>query len=120
MFRTREIPAERWGAYLRRLAEHERDHPVRLEIIGRDVGNFPMEAHAPLLDIELATKGSAEGSIEVTFGGPAGQLLEHRIEKPTRVYVEENAAGEVEVLDIESREQRKTLLVFEHPMVLEA
>ena len=55
----------------------------------------------------------------MTVGGENGRLG-HRIEKPEHVYAGENAAGEVETLDIEDREQVKTLVIFEHPMALEA
>ncbi|MHB8876428.1 MAG: DUF5335 family protein [Myxococcaceae bacterium] len=119
MLTTREIPRERWGEYLEQLAERERDHPVRLEIIGKPLGAQPIEEHAPLLGIEFEKKGSEKGAIEVTVGGENGRLG-HRIESPVHLYAEENAAGEVETLDIEDREQVKTLVIFEHPMALEA
>ena len=119
MMTTREIPPERWARYFEQVAEHERDHPVRIEVIGESLGAQAFEEHAPLLDIELEEKGSEKGAIELSVGGPNGRLG-HRIEKPEHVYVEVNAAGEVELLDIEDREQVKTLVTFEHPMVLEA
>ena len=119
MQKTREIPPEQWGRYLQLVAERERDHPVRVEVVGEAVGAQPFDEHAPLIGLSLEQKGAGRGYIEVTLGGPDG-TLGHSIEEPEHIWVEESATGEVEAIDIEDRDQVKTLLVFEHPAMLGA
>lgn len=116
MSKTHEIPHERWGDYLNALSNREKERPVRIQVEGRELGDQVVAHDLPLMGISLERKGSEKGAIEVTLADREAIKLTHLIAAPERVYVEENDAGEVQVLDIESREQVKTLIFFETAM----
>lgn len=114
MHKTREIPRDKWSDYLSRVASTERDHLVRIEAAGRDLGDQPIAQDLPLMHIELEEKGSDKGAIEVSVKvGKPGQEFTHRILKPDHIYAEEKENGELECLDIEDKDHLKTLIYFE-------
>lgn len=116
MHNTREIPREKWSDYLSRVARTERDHIVRIEAAGRDLGDQPIAKDLPLRDIELEQKGSDKGAIEVSVKlGQPGEEFTHRILKPDHIYVEEKDSGELECLNIEDKDHLKTLIYFKEP-----
>ena len=114
---TREIPREVWSDYLTLLSSIERDHRVRLEANGPDLGEQRL-ASLPLVDISVEEKGSDEGAIEVTVGRP-GEEITHRILHPEHVWAEESDSGDIECLDIEDSDHVKTLIYFEPRLGLE-
>jgi hypothetical protein len=115
---TREIPREVWSDYLTLLSSIERDHQVRVEAAGADLGEQTVAASLPLVDIAVEEKGSDEGAIEVTVGRP-GEEITHRILHPEHVWAEESDSGDIECLDIEDSDHVKTLIYFEPRLVLE-
>jgi hypothetical protein len=116
MHRTREIPREGWADYLSLLSSIERDHTVRIQADGPDIGEQTMADHVPLVDISLEEKGSERGTIEITVGRP-GEEITHRIAHPDKLYAEESESGELECLDIEDEDHVKTLIYFQ-PLVM--
>jgi hypothetical protein len=112
MHHTREIPREGWFEYLSRVARSEREHLVRIEATGSELGDQPLAGRLPLMDIALDSKGSDQGAIEVTVGR-AGDEITHRIMKPDHIYADEGENGELECLDIEDLDHVKTLIYFE-------
>lgn len=116
---TREIPKKQWTSYLRNLSLKERQRPVRIDVEGVELGDQRLGRHLPLLDIELAAKGSAHGEIELLLAGEEGPFS-HRIASPARIYAEEDEAGALVCLDIEDRAGVKTLIRFEHAKELTA
>jgi hypothetical protein len=115
---TREIPREVWSDYLTLLSSIERDHRVRVEAAGPELGEQTVAASLPLVDISVEEKGSDEGAIEVTVGRP-GEEITHRILHPEHVWAEESDSGEIECLDIEDSDHVKTLIYFEPQVGLE-
>lgn len=112
MHHTREIPRDGWFDYLSRVASSEREHLVRIEAAGAEMGDQPVAERLPLVDIELEKKGSDSGVIEVTVGRP-GDEITHRILAPDHIYADEGENGELECIDIEDRDHVKTLIYFE-------
>jgi hypothetical protein len=112
MLYTREIPREGWFDYLTLLSSIERDHWVRLEAEGPELGGQTMASRLPLVDIAIDEKGSDRGAIEVTVGRP-GEEITHRILHPEHVYAGENDSGDLECLDIEDVDHVKTIIYFE-------
>ncbi|NTX05319.1 DUF5335 family protein [Myxococcus sp. CA051A] len=109
---TREIPREGWADYLALLSTMEKEHPVRIEVEGMELGDQPLAEGLPLVEISLEEKGSDKGVVEIIVGGPGGEIT-HRIQKPERIYADESESGELECLDIESSEDNtKTLIYF--------
>lgn len=115
MARTIEIPREGWAGYLERLSRRGQTHPIRIEVQNRDIGDQEMVRKLPLVGIELETKGSDQGEIEVTVGDSRGQFT-HNIDEPARMHLKVDDAGNMECLEIEDQGGGKTLVFFErHP-----
>lgn len=110
---TREIPREQWPKFLDSLSKKEADHPVRIEVEGGDAGGSQHVGESlKLIRIGVETKGSESGSLEVAVESSEG-LLEHKIDRPQHLYVEEDDSGELACIDIEDAENVKTLIQFE-------
>lgn len=118
MNHTREIPKEVWSDYLTLVSAIERDHRVRVQAEGPDLGEQALAASLPLVDIYVEEKGSQQGAIEVTVGRP-GREITHRILRPRRVSTAESDSGDIECLDIEDEDHVKTLIFFEPQVALE-
>jgi Family of unknown function (DUF5335) len=114
MARTRDIPREQWANFFTMLARELQDHPIRIEVEGRELGDQEMDRMLPLVDIAFEKKGSEAGDIEVTVTtGSKTDTHGHFVDKPNQVYVMESDAGEVECIAIEAGENEKTLIYFE-------
>lgn len=115
---TLEIPREAWGDYLNALSNREHDHPVIVRVEGQEVGDQVLAEHVPLVGISVEKKGSEANAIELTLAHRDQRSLNHMIQSPEHVYVEESASGEVVCLDIEDTARVKTLIFFERYMEL--
>lgn len=111
--RTREIPRSDWAGYLTTLSRRCADHPVRVRVESQEIGDQAMVECLPFVGISLEEKGSEAGSIELTVSKGGTDHLTHLIEGPEHVFVEEDDAGQVAVLDIEDGSKVKTIVFFE-------
>ena len=115
MSRTTEIPRESWGKWLDDLSKRAQEHLVRIEVINREIGDQEMARFLPLIGISLEKKGSEAGDIDIAVAVASAQAdLDHRVDKPTRMFVEANDRGLIECLEIEDEGGGKTLVYFEH------
>ena len=112
MGRTIEIPRQHWGIYFDSLSKRAVGQPIRLEAENRDLGDQELTRKLPLVGIDLETKGSEAGDIEVTVG-EEGRELTHHIDAPTRVFLKVEDPGNLDCIAIEDAEEGKTLLFFE-------
>ena len=115
MANTIEIPREHWAVYFERLGRQAQTYPVRIEVENQDIGDQEMARRLPLVGIDLETKGSEVGDIEVTVGD-ADQNFMHHIDGPTRVYLMVDDSGNIDCIEIEDGAEGKTIIFFEkHP-----
>lgn len=112
MGRTIEIPRQTWAVYFDNLNKRALSEPVRLEVENRDIGDQEMTRRLPLVGIDLETKGSEAGDIEVTVGDER-QEFTHAIDNPTRVYLKVDDDGNIDCMEIEDQGDGKTLVFFE-------
>lgn len=112
MANTIEIPRDNWAVCFERLGRQAQTYPVRIEVENRDIGDQEMARKLPLVGIDLETKGSEAGDIEVTVGG-SGDNFMHHIDDPTRVYLMVDDSGNIDCIEIEDRGDGKTLIFFE-------
>lgn len=112
MARTIEIPKQDWAVYFEGLSRRALSHPVRIEVDNRDVGGQELNRRLPLVGIDLETKGSEAGSLEVTLGDER-QQFSHLIEQPVRVFLRVDDAGMIDCIDVEDSDEGKTLIFFE-------
>ncbi|QRK13070.1 DUF5335 family protein [Archangium violaceum] len=115
MASTIEIPRENWALYFERLGRQAQTYPVRIEVENQDIGDQEMARRLPLVGIDLETKGSEVGDIEVTVGD-ADQNFMHHIDEPTRVFLMVDDSGNIDCIEIEDGAEGKTIIFFEkHP-----
>ncbi|HEX5748381.1 MAG TPA: DUF5335 domain-containing protein [Archangium sp.] len=112
MGRTIEIPRETWAVYFDNLNKRALSEPVRIEVENRDIGDQELTRRLPLRGIDLETKGSEAGNIEVTVGDERRELT-HQIDNAVRVYLEVDDDGNIDCLEIEDGDNGKTLVFFE-------
>lgn len=112
MGRTIEIPRQTWAVYFDNLNERALSTPIRLEVENRDIGDQEMTRRLPLVGIDLETKGSEAGDIEVTVGNERQEFM-HHIDNPTRVYLKVDDDGNIDCMEIEDQDNGKTLVFFE-------
>ena len=112
MGRTIEIPRQTWAVYFDNLNKRALSEPVRLEVENRDIGDQEMTRRLPLVGIDLETKGSEAGDIEITVGDERGEFT-HAIDNPTRVYLKVDDDGNIDCLEVEDQDNGKTLIFFE-------
>lgn len=112
MERTMEIPRQGWSGYFEGLSRRAQGHALRIEVDAEDMGDQELVRELPLLGIELETKGSEVGAIEVMLGRD-GSGYTHHIDVPTHIYVKTDAEGDLDCLSIEDDAGGKTLLFFE-------
>ena len=111
--RTREIPAGEWASFLEGLSEQAGDRPVDVRIEGPDIGDQALATNMPLIGITCAEQGAYGDAIALTVAGAPGKgKLTHLIDGPEHLWVQEDDAGRVAVLDIEDRARVKTLVFF--------
>jgi hypothetical protein len=119
MLHTLEIPRHRWPRFLDLVNRILDQRPIRIEVMGRSLGDQSMAALLPFHGLDYDRRGR-ELSIHVGFDRG---VLTHRIVGPTRIYIAQNDIGEVEWLAIEEVGEigdAVTLLHFEHIPELQA
>lgn len=119
MLQTFEIPRARWASFLGLLAKRAAERPVRLEVVGRSLGDQEMGHLLPLRGIGYETKGSERGDVTILVGDDRAPM-DHRVLDAVRIYVANNDVGEMEWLSIEERGGGRTLVHFEHLPALPA
>jgi hypothetical protein len=120
--RTLEIPRERWSSFVEIFNRTVGERPIRVEVIGRPLGDQEMAELLPFHGVEYDSKGSERGTFSVTVGSSRGELS-HRVIGPTRIYLAQNDFGEIEWLAIVERGEAgdvETLIHFERVPELEA
>jgi hypothetical protein len=119
MLRTLVIPEERWGAFFEMLNRLGHERPVRVEVMGRTLGDQEMARLRPFLGLEQENKGSEGGTVTLTVGSDEGEYT-HRIVEPTRVSAAQDEHGVLGWVAIEDAGEAKTLIHFEELAALEA
>ena len=112
MGRTIEIPRQTWAVYFDNFSKRALNTPIRLEVENRDIGSQEMTRRLPLVGIDLETKGSEAGDIEVTVGDERQEFM-HHIDNPTRVYLKVDDDGNIDCMELEDQDNGKTLVFFE-------
>jgi hypothetical protein len=114
---TREISQREWGSFLDRFSKRNQGRPARLEVaVSPGEGEPLLAENEPLLGVELDPKGSEAPAITVTLGGTDARTphLTHRINDPTRLWIEEELDGLAIALEITSVDEGETRLIFAH------
>jgi hypothetical protein len=116
MSNTMEIPRERWSSFLATFNRVLGGRPVRVEVMGRTLGDQELAELQPFQGVDYDHKGSERDTLTLHVG----ETLEHRIARPTHLYLYQNDAGEMEWLAVEEAGEAQTLIHFEHIPELQA
>jgi uncharacterized protein DUF5335 len=112
---TREISSREWQGFLDAFSKGNQWRKVRLEVAAPPAEQPLLAENEPLLAVDFVRKGSDAPAISVAVGGADAQMprLTHVVEDPEHVWVEEGADGRPISLQIASKAERQTRLIFE-------
>jgi hypothetical protein len=99
---VRAVERPEWKRLFDSFSRAHRGWLVDLELLAPDLGPQVVAQELPLSGISLA---DPEGDVEVSLSTQDGELLMHHVERPTRVFLMQSAAGADEALDIERHGQ---------------
>lgn len=106
---TREIPRNEWADYFDAFSRRHDGWLVTIEVFDKELGAQVEAEERPLKGISA---GRQKREIEIMTGSEEDDSLTQIIEHPTRVQVEETAAGAEAAVAIESENEGTTLVRF--------
>lgn len=118
MIPTIEIPKERWGSYLQVLSKVAAGSRIRMEVIGRELGDQELSNFLPMRMLDFEDRGSERGDLLFTVGNDEDEYT-HHIRDAQRLHAGFDEAGALEWLTIEEAGGAKTLIYFQQPFLLE-
>lgn len=117
-----EIEQSQWATYLNAFSERNRMRPVRLQLVGEEIGSQEDAQHLPLTGISL-DKGDDASRVEIMLGGQTAadtRHLAHTVTSVERIIPKIGDDGRDDALEIEAKDGAKTIIVFEQLPQLEA
>ena len=114
---TMVIVKERWTSFLRLVRRMVVDRPVLVEVEGLDLGDQEAGRQVQLRGVEYETKGSQRGDILLLLGTDQ-EREDHRVPQPEHMHILVNDAAQLECLELEDGEGRKTLIYFKQLLAL--
>ena len=115
---TEAIPREQWNNFFDSFSRQHEGWLATLEVFGNDLGAQQEARELPLSGISLSS-AKDEGSIALSLGKEPEDHVTHIIYEPEQVWVETTSDGVNAALEIESKDQTKTLLRFRSPVLPE-
>ncbi len=104
---TREINHADWSDFLDEFSREHMGTPVRIEVLGSDVGAQVEADNLPLVGISTEAK---QDTIWVSVARAADDHITHGVQQATHVRVEQTEAGDVQALQIQSKSGVTTLV----------
>ena len=115
---TQSIPREQWNNFFDLFSREYEGWLATLEVFDNDIGAQEQARELPLSGISLSSARD-EDTIALMLGKEPGDHITHIIGEPEQVWVEKTAEGVNTALEIESKDQTKTLLRFRSPVLPE-
>jgi Family of unknown function (DUF5335) len=112
MEQTREIPRNEWRSFFDAFSRQHEGWLATLEIFSSDMGAQEPVQDLPLEGVTVSVGADTDEEISISLGKTAAEHVTHNIEEPTHVWIEETAEGANAALEVESKDQTKTLLRF--------
>jgi hypothetical protein len=107
---TREVPRHEWARFFDEFSRRYRGWLVNVDIFG--ALGAQVEAHERALKGVVVEERDGSPVIEILTGGDPDETLTHTVARPTRVQVEETREGAEAAVQIESRDEGRTLIRF--------
>ena len=109
---TQEIARDEWASFLDRFSKQHEGWLVTLEVFAPDLGAQEEATELPLEGISLSSSGQEPDTIAISVGKEPGDHVTHTVTEPERVWLEQTTEGANAALEIESKNETKTLLRF--------
>ena len=115
---TQSIPREQWSNFFDLFSRQHEGWLATLEVLANDMGAQEEARELPLSGVSLSS-AKDEDSIALMLGKEPGDHITHIVQEPEQVWVERTSEGVNSALEIESKDQTKTLLRFRSPVLPE-
>ena len=97
-----------WAGFAAEMSEAARGRPVRVEMVGGDIGALDLEAGAPFYALDFVPSGG-KGTFRI-LTGEDGAGKSHVVASPKKLIVDREEDGPIYALEIEERGGVKVLL----------
>jgi len=111
---TRDIPREEWPAFLDSFSRQHERWLVNVEVITDGLGAHREVREKGLIGISADLKRNGD-AISIMAGDRSDDHVNHIINRPTRVALEQTKEGADKGLRIEAEDGQTTLLLFRSP-----
>ena len=108
---TREIPRNEWVAFFDSFSQRHEGWFVNVRVVGSDIGAQREFKQFPLVGISADLKDN-EDFVNITVGKTAQERMTHTVSEASRVWLKQADNGADEALEIEAKDETKTLLTF--------
>ena len=107
---TQEIPKDKWRAFFDGFSREHEGWLATLEVFGADVG-AQEEAHELSFEgISLNADQGDQESLVISVGKSGEDHVSHMIDDPQHVWLQQSTGGTDSALEIEGRDDSKTLV----------
>ena len=112
---SRDIPREKWVTFLDSFSRQHERWLVNMEVVTDGLGVHKELREKPLIGVSADLKTSGSGTISIIAGERSDDHVNHIINGPTRLALEETEEGAHKGLRIEVADGETTLLLFRSP-----
>ena len=117
---TRNIPREEWPAFLDSFSRQHERWLVNVEVVMDGLGAHREVREKGLIGVSADLKRNGADAISILAGDRSDDHVNHIINRPTRVALEQTNDGADKGLRIESEDGQTTLVRFRSPARPEA
>ncbi|GAP62524.1 hypothetical protein ARMA_0947 [Ardenticatena maritima] len=107
----KRLPREEWTTVLARLSEENAGRPVDVRVVNTDVGDQALAEDEPLVAIDADLEDGIDDAIIITVGRD-DDIFGHTVNDPVNIWLRYDDEGRLLDIDIESREEGRTLIEF--------
>jgi len=112
---TRDIPREQWTTFLDGFSRQHERWLVNVEVVTDGLGAHRELREKGLIGVSADLKNGGTNAISIMAGDSDDDHVNHIINRPTRVALEETNDGAHRGLRIEAEDGQTTLLLFRSP-----
>jgi hypothetical protein len=112
---SRDIPREKWVTFLDSFSRQHERWLVNMEVVTDGLGVHREVREKPLIGVSADLKTRGRNTISIIAGDRSDDHVNHIINGPTRVALEETEEGAHKGLRIEAADGETTLLLFRSP-----
>jgi hypothetical protein len=112
---TRDIPRDQWTSFLDGFSRQHEHWLVNVEVLTDGLGAQREVREKSLIGVSADLKNGTTNAISIMAGDRDDDHVNHIVNRPTRVALEETSEGAHRGLRIEAEDGQTTLLLFRSP-----